>query len=152
MICLLVVHNCINPRNVMTNIPNRMRFLSTIDMGYTTLMLQTIPLMMILATYQTLQLCSTIASSLLLSISLLNCIELVLGDYIFFLTYILRYSSLWCPFSFRFLISFLVTLVLNFALQLLITMFQLSMASFNNLGSSKSIWSFYATDSPLITL
>jgi len=120
-------HNCIDLRNVKTKITNCMCLLSTIDLGSTTtLILWTIPLTMILTTYPTLQWFSTTASILLLSMSHLSCIELLIRDYILFITCILRYSSLWWPFSFSFLISFQVMLWLNLALRLIITMFKLS--------------------------
>jgi len=84
MVRLPIVHNCVDPRNVMTNIPNYIFLLRTIDMGSTTLILWKIPLIMILATYPTLQWCSTIASGMLLSMSLLNYIELLVRECILF--------------------------------------------------------------------
>ena len=92
----------------------------------TTFILWTIPLTMILTTYATLQWFPTTTSSFLISMRFLSCIESLIRNYIFFLTCILRSSSLWWSFSFIFLISFQVMVMLNFALRLLITMLQLS--------------------------
>jgi len=125
MINLHFFHHCINMRNVMINIPNYMCLLRTKDIGSTTLMLRTIPIIMILSTYPTLKWCCTIAYSLLLSMYLINCIELVLMNHNFFRTFTLRSSLLWLKFSFNFLISFEVMLRINFSLRLLIKMFQL---------------------------
>ena len=114
MICLPVVHSCIDLRNAITNC---MCLLSIVDLGSTTtLILPTIPLTMILTTYPTLQWFTSASFSLLLSTSLLSCIESLVRNYIFFLTCILWSSSLWWPFSFIFLISFQVMPRLKFVL------------------------------------
>lgn len=81
---------------------------------------------MILTTYLTPQWFTTTTSSLLLSLSFLRFIELLVRNWVFFLICILRYSSLWWPFSFIFLISFQAMLRLKIALRLLIIIFQLS--------------------------
>lgn len=106
---LHVVHNLINSRNTMTNIPNYLRLLRTIDLRHTSLVQCKMLLTMIFSTYPTLQECSTITSSLLLSrlrhMSLLNFTELLMRRNILFFTYILKSSPLRWPFSFYFLIS-----------------------------------------------
>ena len=120
MIFLFVVHNCINSRNFMTNVPNFLHLLSAIDLRLATLVQWTILLAMIFATYPTLQWSPTITSVLFLSrlrpMSLLNCIELLVRSDTFFLTYILRYSSLSWPLPFKFIIPLQFMLRLSFAL------------------------------------
>ena len=115
-----VVHNYITPRNIMTNIPNFLCLLSTINMRPTSLVQWTILLTMIFPTYPALQQSSTITSSLLLSrlqpMLLLNYVELLVRNHIFFLACFLKSSPLWWPFPFKFLISFQVTLRLDFVL------------------------------------
>jgi len=120
MFYLLVVHSCINPKNVMTNIPNFLCLLSIIDLRPTNLVQWKILLAMIFSTYPTLQSSPTITFVLLLSklqrMSLFNYIELLLRNNIFFLTCILRYSPLWWQLPYKFLISFQVMLRLSFVL------------------------------------
>ena len=99
VIRLPIIQCYIDPRNVMSNIPNYLRLLSTIDMRHTTPIWWTILLEMILATYPTLQLFPTTTFTLLLSklrsMSLLNYIKFLVRGNIFLLTYIPRYSPLW---------------------------------------------------------
>lgn len=84
---------------------------------------------MIFSTYPTLQRFPTITYilflSMMLPMSLLNCIKLLVRRNILFLTYLLRSSLLWWPLPFNFILSLQIILRLIFVLSLLITILQL---------------------------
>lgn len=128
MINLTIIHCCINLRNTLTNIPNCLCLLSTINLRLATLVQWTISPMMLSTTSPTLQRLPAITLILLLkleSMSYFNCIELVIRCYMLLITCILRSSSLLSPLPFSLLITFPIILRLILTLKLLITMLQL---------------------------
>jgi len=86
VISLLVVHNYINPRNAMANIPNCLHLLNAIYMRPLTMVQWKILVAMIFSTYLALQWSPTIIYVLLLfrlwPMSLLNCIKIIVRNHI----------------------------------------------------------------------
>jgi len=105
---LLVIKCFIYLRNALSNIPNHLCLLSTIDLRPTTLIQWKILPAMILATYPTLKRPTTyvLLLSRLRPMSLLNCIKLLVRRNILFLIYTLWSFPLWWPLTFSLFISF----------------------------------------------
>lgn len=115
MVFFSIIQCCINTINTLTNIPNSVCLLSTIDLQSTTLMFWTISPMMISSTSSTLQGLLNLLLSLK-SMSSVRCVEIIRWFWILFITYTLRSEPPLVPFSFVLIISLLVFPSLRFAL------------------------------------
>ena len=105
VLCLYIVHCCIDMRNDLTNIPNSLCLLCTVYLRPITLILWKIYLKVFITTCPTLQLTSTNISMLLLQLmSLSSYIKSLFQCHIFFPIYILRPCPLRLPFMFTFVL------------------------------------------------